>query len=717
MKKKHSGLTLVELVAAVTIFALLTALLMLAVNAAFQNWRNAKTRAELSARGMALLDILGADLQDALEISNEPNFTGEHEYLLDPIVLSKEMLWIKKPDAVVCYDVGNTGEDEFKLFRSTNETDNASILATGVHDVTVWASAHEALDVRITLLPPDLKIQNPESMDDVVARHGVVSSRRVHVPNQLAALLPGNRLRLPPREVTLSGEFNGGMGWTIEIPNSKSRTYSGNGGPYELKEVPSLRPVLIQPIPALGEGEEGSFEPAWRVWLPGTPTTNLNFTWVESSDDAENRVTVSGRVTRGDLDVDKGVRRMPVRLWDGDGNVLRIATTDNNGYYFFRVSSGLAENTFVDLNPPWPGGSTVEKSPTLQINENNFECNLRWTPPEVVVSGTIHGENEFSVAPIVDCIPVNSHSVTPVFNFFNDTVYTLTDTKLFDWQGVVKATGSRGPFNPTEGHPVATQFNLEINGIDFYAPDADAIYVDGYTYSYGGAEPLAGIELVLNPGYDGETYSSNGSGYYFIPLEPGFTGTLTPVVPPNYLLLEPRTIFIPRERPLLAPTAPVRQDFTLHLTNDLVTLTGNLFPEDMETFPFAFTNNIALTNYPVLFLTETNGVNLAEFPVVYTSPSGAFTNRVAAPWTGVVLPATTNLFNAGQLLATHVTPDGVATNQVMVNLSPGLFSTNHLLAAAFDPPAHVFTNLAESANNIHFTATNNIPNILLKNED
>jgi len=506
------------------------------------------------------------------------------------------------------------------------------------------------------------------------------------------------------------------MGWTMDVPGATLNKLGNNK--YTLENVPSLRPVLIQPLVQNENGEEGSFEPAWRVWLPGTPTTNLNFTWVEYSDDADNnRVTVSGRVTRGDLEMEKGVRRMPVRLWDGDGNVLRIATTDNNGYYFFRVSIGLAENALVDLNPPWPGGSLVEPIQILQINENLFECNVSWTPPPVTIRGTIHGEIEFSDALIVDCTPVNSHPVAPSFDF-DGTVYTLTDTKLFDWQGVVKAIGRSGPFMPTEGHPVATQFNLVINGIDFYAPDADAIYVDGYTHAYGGGEPLGNVELVLAPSINGERYFSHEqTGYYFIPLEPGFTGTLTPVVPPLYLLLEPRAIFIPRERPLLAPTSPVRQDFTLHLTNDLVTLTGNLFPEDMETFPFAYTNGVALTNYPVLFLPETNGLNLAEFPVVYTSPSGAFTNRVAVPWTGVVLPATTNFFNAGQLLVTHVDPDNTTTNQIMANLPSGFFTTNSLLAAAFEPPARILSGVTVSTNDINFTATTNIPPILLKNED
>ena len=686
MKTRKQGLTLIELVAAVTVFALLAALLMAAVNAALANWRNARTRAELSARGMALLDIIEADLHAAVEVGADRDGDAAEETLLRI-----------PPDTEIYYEAR-----DFALWRdvATNGTwQSTNVLAAGVRGVEFLPAGLEAVDVRLSLFPQELHAgvvnMNAQDADEWLARHTVHVSRRVHVPNQLAARRPDNRLKIPPRTVVLSGTVWGDAdGWRIQDA-------AQNGNAYTL-EVPAFYPRIIQPR-LLSENDNehtGAFSPAWRVWHPGTPTNGLDFAWV--SNDAAERVTLRGRVLRSDIP-GRGVPRIQVFLEDSG----RTARTDNEGWFVFRVSELESHEVTLGGSPsPW-GGRQEGGNGVFP----NFE--LEWTPPVITLGGVFH--NFMGASPTLHLNGVDGSHPVPATVVNSDGWHTVESTLLFDWRGTVTAALPGGVFiMPANGYTVGP-LRESRNDLDFtaYPNESDRVYIEGHTLSrLNGTETeaLPGVALLLlSEGGFFQTVS-DANGYYFFHLGAGFTGLLVPAVPPGLSQVS-TPFFLPPGVLLNSPGAPVRQDFTLFPADtQLVTLSGRLFPGNEGAAPPMFTNLAALAEYPVLFLTETNAPSHAEFPVVHTFSDGTYTNRVVAPWTGVVLPATGNLINADQVRVSHAPDPGdpETTTNLVANLPTGLFRTNNL-APAFAPPAHIFTGLGVSTNHVHFTATNSVP--------
>lgn len=68
----RSGLTLIELVASLSILAIIVGLLAVALNTSLDTWRAARSRARLVTQGRAILDVVARDLQQAVVCTNWP---------------------------------------------------------------------------------------------------------------------------------------------------------------------------------------------------------------------------------------------------------------------------------------------------------------------------------------------------------------------------------------------------------------------------------------------------------------------------------------------------------------------------------------------------------------------------------------------------------------------------------------------------------------------
>lgn len=608
------GLTLIELVAAVAIFALTCGLLMMAVNATLANWRHTRSRAAQTTRAMTLLDIIGDELAQAACLTNDSDIAADagFEFFTTNIITFQT----SGPDFTLVRVEKNGGDVSASntlasavtslclAFDENEETGDAAIVSIGA----------SAVDLYIELLPPELlpRLRQLEDMPDETALETFIrnnatrAARRVYLPNLLGEIYTNNRLPRRTATVSLSGRVEGNSAH-FDHPNGPSAS-AGAGGTYTLDEVPAFAPFLIRP--ETGD-DTGSFSPAWRVWQPGSPTNGLDFVWFSTSNNT-SRATIRGTVTRSDV-TDRGVRRMPVVLSSG-----RTTRTDSDGNYFFSVTPGTEETLTVELNDPW-GGTVVSGGDT--------DFNFIWTPPEITISGTTDRDAAIHFDGGAYNIPSQNRSSGD---------YAVTTTLLFDWQGRVTATEQdyNSALFPVYGYAIGPLY-ANRGGLDFYDELIEGIdyLVEGHTFSTlanpTNRVPLPDIPVHLDMGTNIAVRTTDNDGRYFFRLRGIFTGLLHPE-PPAEAFAQP--FFMPPSVMLRDINSTVRQDFTLYASDtELITLAGFILSDPV------------LTNHPVHFMSDTNFVGDIEFPIIHASGHGAFTNRATVPWTGFIYPATNAL--------------------------------------------------------------------------
>ena len=220
----RSGLTLIELLSALSILAIIIGALAIILNNATDLWGSARTRSRLLMQGRAALETIGQDLRQAVVTTNQDLslVLGSAPSPL-PLAYATTNDWIQfcrytsHPASnhfafeQVNYAVTTNGgrlalgrwTTQLQLSSSPQEMPHETVTAvTGPTNLLADALASclmatngPCVDIDLALLDPDdartaAGISNTEKQKAFVERHAVRINRRIHLPAQTPEGLP-----------------------------------------------------------------------------------------------------------------------------------------------------------------------------------------------------------------------------------------------------------------------------------------------------------------------------------------------------------------------------------------------------------------------------------------------------------------------------------------------------------------------------------------------
>ncbi len=638
------GLTLIELIASLTVFLIVMATLVVALNTSLDTWRRSRERTRQIVTGRAALDLIVDDLQHAVadqtnlftltiipgtrqRRDTQANRAAFHRIAADPaasgLAAAGDVVWSVQPTD----NLGSLVRD-FSYASPLDDTDasNSVVLVEGVASlqfipVGVAVSNTPPSELNATNLPPVIDVYlellspadgrraqrlTPSAREAFIARRGVRIATRVafaacHLPPQdkPATYRCSGRIIDGATEVGLAGAPVDLIG----VTNLLTRLTDADGR-YEFA-VPSWWPVYtIQP--RAPDSRSGAYDPQQRVCRLSQGTLDgQDFRWAPSD------LVISGLVTRADTAL--GVAGVRVAFPNAGE-----AETGNDGSYAIGISQGWPYGGTVAARPSHPHGGTfnpVTRDYTA-MQQSLAGQDYAWTPPMVVVSGFV--TRAASSIGVVDAILTFSgiNAPPPVRTVANGF---YRQALPYEWTGLITplfdadlAVG--GYFTPPNASLVKlvrgarqdfewTQWPIAVSGHVYYADSS--VGVPGATIRFDSSGPA--VTSLADGGYVG-----------YVPFQ--WSGTATPSHSDD-------GVFAPLQRVYGTP------------------LVASVADQDYRWFPYEFLitghvtetgTGLPMTNATIRFVMQ-RGYAAASNVVVHVD--GTYSNRVSAGWSGVTIPS------------------------------------------------------------------------------